>query len=235
MRRIRQPIALALALIALMLIAAVALIRPASAQLPSAMAPSGGGVAAPAQAPLIRGRLLNPHSAGQPISSKPSAAAPKVPPVFGTDVRVSFDNPGEPHNEHFGAANPLNPLHFLTGANAYSANSFSGVYRSNDGGPTWAGGSLAGPYPGGAGIVPGGDPAGDFDAAVAPQYTYFADLGYNLSNDCIGGVYVHASTDGGGTFAPPCRSCRTRRRPSTTRSGWPPTSRTAAPSPARST
>ncbi|HUS16204.1 MAG TPA: S-layer homology domain-containing protein, partial [Chloroflexia bacterium] len=130
------------------------------------------------------------------------APVPMVTPSFGSDVRVSQDNAGRPHNTFFGAANPLNPLHFISGANDYSANSVSGVYYTTDGGSTWGGGNLGGPYPGGIGIQPAGSPAGDMDALSPTQNTYFADLGSYPSNPCLGGVYVHRSTDGGVTFGP---------------------------------
>jgi hypothetical protein len=121
-------------------------------------------------------------------------------------VAVSQDNPGAPHYGPFGAADWLDPRHFISGATDYGApGSYSGFYYTRDGGATWAGGNLPGPYPGGAAIVPAGDAAGAIDALGPPTNAYFADLGTNLSNDCIGGAYIHRSTDGGATFQPPVR------------------------------
>jgi hypothetical protein len=189
--------------LAAVLIGAVALLGwPASAHLPSAPAarPATLDQSGPVRPPSFNRRVLNPATAGRPLTSgQTTAPGPQAPPAFGTDVRISTDNPGRPHNEHFGAADPLDPLHFLTGANDYGTTSGSGAWRTTDGGLTWTGGNLTGPYPGGSGIEPGGDPAGDIDA-LTPQNTYFADLGYNPGSLCTGGAYVHRSTDGGATW-----------------------------------
>src|SRR5439155_25265234 len=94
-------------------------------------------------------------------------------PAFGLDVRVSYDNDDQAHNEFFGASNPANPLNFLVGANGYNYNapSFTGHYATTDGGQTWAGGNFPSPYPGGFFIFPSGDPAGDFDGAGVAGFT----------------------------------------------------------------
>ncbi|PZS04721.1 MAG: hypothetical protein DLM69_01525 [Candidatus Chloroheliales bacterium] len=144
--------------------------------------------------------LTNPSSAGRPsnLSNGPENR-PNVPPVFGPDIQIdpAADNPTQPHNETFMAANPANPLNFISGANDYGSGTYSGHYYTADGGATWSGGNFAGPYPGGSSIQPGGDPIGDFDAA---GNAYFGDLGFNSGNNCIGGVYAHRSSDGGATY-----------------------------------
>jgi hypothetical protein len=166
--------------------------------------PAGPAPAAPAAeaGPAQRPRAIAAHPELRAFQAGPAAPGGAAPPAYGGDVRVSADNPGAPHNEFFGAADPLNPLRFITGANDYALDNstFSGFWRSTDGGATWAGGSLRGPYPGGAGIIPGGDPVGAIDALSPTQNTYFGDLGYNASNNCVGGAYAHRSTDGGVTF-----------------------------------
>src|SRR5689334_17201993 len=87
--------------------------------------------------------------------------APTLPhrPAFGTDVRVSTDNPGQPHNDPEGAADPANPLHFVVGATDSTSPtvSLSGVYFTNGAGQTWGGGNLLGPYPPDPAIVPSGE------------------------------------------------------------------------------
>ena len=87
------------------------------------------------------------------------APTPPVPFAFGTDVRVSADNPGQPHNDPVGAADPLNPLHFVVGATDSTSPtvSLSGAYFTTDGGQTWGGGNLLGPYPPDPQITPSGE------------------------------------------------------------------------------
>lgn len=122
--------------------------------------------------------------------------------TFGTDVRVSADNPGQLHYDPWGAANPSDPAHFIIGANDDTANgsSYTGFWYSTNAGQTWTGGNLAGPYPGGEGIVPGGSASVDIDAL---GNSYLTDLGFNNLELCAGGVYAHRSTNGGATFGAP--------------------------------
>ena len=143
----------------------------------------------------------DPDHWGTPYPNPAGAAhARPAAPAFGPDVRISFDTPGRPHNEPFVAADPLNPLHFIAAANEYAAGRGLGFWYTQDGGTTWHGGPVEGPYPGGASIQPQADASGDIDAG---GNSYFADLGFNYSNTCLGGVYLHRSTDGGATFSPP--------------------------------
>src|SRR5436190_7644400 len=121
-------------------------------------------------------------------------------PSWGTDIQVSTDNPGRPHNQMTIASNPLNPLNFISGANDYGLSGLTGYYYTTNGGLSWAGGNFQPPYPGGTGIAPGGDSSVDFDAAGT---AIFGDLGYDTDQGCTGGVYVHKSTNGGASWGSP--------------------------------
>jgi hypothetical protein len=123
-------------------------------------------------------------------------------PAFGPDIQVSTDNPGQPHNDPVGAADPLNPLHFIVGATDVTspAVSLSGAYFTTDGGQTWAGGNLLGPYPPDPTIIPAGEVRAGIDRF---NHTYVADRGISTAGYCPGGMYSHRSTDGGATFQAP--------------------------------
>src|SRR3954453_13988345 len=121
-----------------------------------------------------------------PAWRPPANVGSPFAPVFGTDVRISTNTPNLPHNETFVAADPLDPLHFITGSNEYASGRGMGFWYTTDGGQTWGGGSLQGPYPGGANIQPQADATGDIDAE---GNTYFGDLGFSYTNTCTGGAY----------------------------------------------
>jgi hypothetical protein len=132
------------------------------------------------------------------------AAPPPGParPAFGPDIRVSTDNPGQPHHDPVAAADPLNPLHFIVGATdtTGAGGSRSGVYFTTDDGQTWGGGNLLGPYPPGPAITPSGEVRAGIDRF---NHTYVADQGTSATGYCPGGMYSHRSTDGGATFQTP--------------------------------
>ncbi len=117
-------------------------------------------------------------------------------PSLDRNVLVGCDQLDAPHNETAVAANPLNPLNLVVGANDYQEPSattrtlLSRAHVSMDGGHSWI--DVALPYP--AVCTFTGDPSLAFDAAGT---VYYASLCEDTS-----AVVVTASHDGGLTWSP---------------------------------
>lgn len=171
-------------------------VHEASAGLPTGqVVPSSPG----AQKPLQYGRggkiSLPPSGDWQgggmlADTRPPSALGPASVfglPVFGTDVNVS----GNTANEVVIAANPINPLNFVAGANLFGGSGV-GRYATMDGGTTWQRSSFTGCC----------DPSAVFDATGAAYYAYLP-----TASDCpTSGALVRKSTDGGMNYGSAVRA-----------------------------
>lgn len=93
--------------------------------------PYSGGVLS---ARAIQAGKLVPHNGGFGLLSPVDLVCSPAPCVF-NPVRASPG--GQPANENPVAANPKNPLQFLSGANDYNCSNIQGYYSTNDGGNTW--------------------------------------------------------------------------------------------------
>ncbi len=140
----------------------------------------------------------NPRSVGRPMLHNRRTGAP--PPSFGFDNSV---NPGTgddayPHQSFSVAADPTNAENFISGSNDWTLDftSFSGAYRSSDGGETWAGGNLPCDLPPTGSTCPQGDAFVDFDGNGT---AWMSTLCYG-PDDYSGGICVLRSDDKGETW-----------------------------------
>jgi len=113
-------------------------------------------------------------------------------------------------NEDPIAANPLNPLQLLTGANDYNCPTIQGFYASSDGGSTWNHTCLPA-FAGGSGL---GDPIVGYDLL---GNTFAGGIGVGSAGQVIG---VSRSTDNGTTWGPLAVAAVPTLAGGTTDKGW---------------
>lgn len=152
--------------------------------------------AEPARTPRRSGVVEAGRPHGFPAAPQPAAgpAAPDAP------QNVNASNHPSAQNETSIAANPLNPLNLVGGANDYRCgDAGAGYYASTDGGATWTGGVIPGLIPCAGGIY---DAAGDPAIATGADGTfYYAAIAFDRAGAGKNGIFVSRSTDGGLSWA----------------------------------
>lgn len=171
----------------------------------------------PTLASSSRGSPATPQSTRDGTTAAPAEASA---PTFGVDVRVNQDAGTKPQNEPSIAVNRADPSRLAAGANDYRCltstcgDTHPGVYRSTDGGISWADAGLGGgvvgilPEPPGfawgsretAGELAGGDPTLAWGPGTDVYYGFIA---FNDVACSAGGIYVSRSADAGATWATP--------------------------------
>jgi len=152
------------------------------------------GVVAIPPSRMVVGSGSNGPSGGNEGAPRRQWAGPLTPPVFGPNVDAT-NNDSAAQNETTVSINPDNNQIIIGSANDYRANLKPELYRTTDGGTTWANYQVPG-----AGTLFYGDPAVTSDHN---NYSYFSYLGYTSLCSGLGGMYASHSTDAGATMSPP--------------------------------